>query len=709
MKRQLSIKATMVIVVIAILFVNTLTGVSTVASGAVGHSRAGIPTYVLYYFVETNSGNSGHLDSVYKRATYLVNVDSISANDGIEAWKVSHFSNGQAVFEIHSADGKRSQTMKYAAHNDKTADFTGPNYWDASGKEFIVYHDVRSSPSANFDYGYHGNCLDRDAVPISNDPFFKNNTGHSLELYYLDEEQYNELSRQLDMVAQAAVPKVIYNGQPLSFDTPPMIKDDRLLVPISPIATAMGAKVDWDPSTQTVNLTLGNTSVRLIIGDTTAYINDQPKQLDVPAQIIGERTLVPLGFISTGLGATVSWDGATQTASITYTPSITLKQTPSLSAPSDPELNALGPLKIDVRWKAVPGALEYHLYRCRQGDENKPPSEKWTYMRITRETSIIDEYQLTPQTGYYYAVAAVNDMKQEGTWSNSCRIVTQAEPNANSNLELKKSSLLKMDKVLYDKDRHPLIYAYNDEFIIDSLVAKPQAGGWLVSMNVFNQGYADGVLEVLEPNGEIKMGNFRLINGNRTPTNAVVAAKKDIEDTMNMLTDEYGGLDVRGDASPSTTKTPIESIFVPAGGSIRITKNPNTSATVVAINVATLGLQIVDEVPEAKTESIGISELAMKIRARQDFNKINQTFIAYLQNPNFDYNRIHDLIVNIFLDSYIEGISEHLSEKVESGGFLKKVTPLKWFSLGYSGMNVSGQIIDLVHERSHDSTIIIDS
>lgn len=117
--------------------------------------------------------------------------------------------------------------------------------------------------------------------------------------------------------------KVLFNGSELKLDNPPVLQYGRVLVPIRPIAEAMGAQVSWNPADQSVGLALGRTSVSLTIGSTTAYVNGQPKQLDVPAQIIDGSTLVPLRFVSEGLGAEVSWDPATRTASITYMAVIT--------------------------------------------------------------------------------------------------------------------------------------------------------------------------------------------------------------------------------------------------------------------------------------------------------------------------------------------------------------------------------------------------
>lgn len=113
-----------------------------------------------------------------------------------------------------------------------------------------------------------------------------------------------------------ATPQIILDGQALAFDVPPTIENDRTLVPLRAIFEALGAGVNWDGVTQTVTATKGTTEIRLAIGG-AAYKNGQPVNLDVPAKIISDRTMVPLRFVSEALGCQVSWDGATQTVTIT--------------------------------------------------------------------------------------------------------------------------------------------------------------------------------------------------------------------------------------------------------------------------------------------------------------------------------------------------------------------------------------------------------
>ncbi|NLC06560.1 MAG: hypothetical protein GX755_01105 [Syntrophomonadaceae bacterium] len=108
--------------------------------------------------------------------------------------------------------------------------------------------------------------------------------------------------------------RILFNGQPLVLDVPPINVDGRVLVPIRVIAEeVLKAQVSWDGQTNTATLELEGKTVTLRINDNRAYVNNQLVKLDVPAQIINGRTLVPLRFVGESLGAEVDWDGTTQT------------------------------------------------------------------------------------------------------------------------------------------------------------------------------------------------------------------------------------------------------------------------------------------------------------------------------------------------------------------------------------------------------------
>jgi len=137
--------------------------------------------------------------------------------------------------------------------------------------------------------------------------------------------------------AQTSAPavKVLVDGGPVAFDVPPMIASGRVLVPLRGVFQRLGAEVFWDSGTQTVTAGRGDTIITLRIGNTQAQINGQPTPMDVPAMLVGGRTLVPLRFISQALGAEVSWDETSATVKITSQAASTLP--PSQTYPPAPQ------------------------------------------------------------------------------------------------------------------------------------------------------------------------------------------------------------------------------------------------------------------------------------------------------------------------------------------------------------------------------------
>ncbi len=110
---------------------------------------------------------------------------------------------------------------------------------------------------------------------------------------------------------------VTINGNPVFFDQPPVLQNDRTLVPLRAIFESLGGTVDWDDPTQTVTSVKGSTTVKLTIGSNLLYVNGTPVELDVPAQLMGGRTLVPVRAVAESFRCHVDWDDTTQTVLIT--------------------------------------------------------------------------------------------------------------------------------------------------------------------------------------------------------------------------------------------------------------------------------------------------------------------------------------------------------------------------------------------------------
>jgi len=122
--------------------------------------------------------------------------------------------------------------------------------------------------------------------------------------------------------------RVVINGQEVAFtDQRPVIVDGRTLVPVRDVFEAIGFEVEWNYEISTALLTRGHLSIAITIGSpyfsAAVYSPYMPGHvvivpLDVPAQIIEGRTLLPLRALLEYIGYELDWDYATRTVIITY-------------------------------------------------------------------------------------------------------------------------------------------------------------------------------------------------------------------------------------------------------------------------------------------------------------------------------------------------------------------------------------------------------
>lgn len=150
--------------------------------------------------------------------------------------------------------------------------------------------------------------------------------------------------------------RVFVDNQPVYFDEPPVIAAGRVLVPLRGVFERLGAIVAWDPTTQTVLAQRGDTSIALRIGAPQAMVDGQPAPLDVPAMLVGGRTMVPLRFVSQALGAQVSWNAATATVAIASQTAVGVPPSQTYPAPQPAAATVTGTvLRVDAATQ--PGRL----------------------------------------------------------------------------------------------------------------------------------------------------------------------------------------------------------------------------------------------------------------------------------------------------------------------------------------------------------------
>lgn len=118
------------------------------------------------------------------------------------------------------------------------------------------------------------------------------------------------------------------DGEKVDFDVQPQIIDGRVMVPLRKIFETLGASVKWNDESQTVSARKSSKTVSMTVnsaeltvdrGDTDENGNavTDTSTLDVPAQVISDRVLVPVRAVSEAFGLEANWDNGTQTVEIT--------------------------------------------------------------------------------------------------------------------------------------------------------------------------------------------------------------------------------------------------------------------------------------------------------------------------------------------------------------------------------------------------------
>ena len=111
------------------------------------------------------------------------------------------------------------------------------------------------------------------------------------------------------------------NGAEVVFaDQRPTIVNDRTLVPVRGVFEHVGFEVDWDPVSRQAILKSDDYEVILTIGSAEFTTNGVVHTLDVPAQIINERTMLPIRAVLESVGYYVSWDDRNRAVLVSSAP-----------------------------------------------------------------------------------------------------------------------------------------------------------------------------------------------------------------------------------------------------------------------------------------------------------------------------------------------------------------------------------------------------
>ncbi|MEM3473546.1 MAG: stalk domain-containing protein [archaeon] len=263
-------------------------------------------------------------DNIGVTSLFIGSTKVSFAPDGTFAVNVE-LSEGENLIEVRAFDAAGNMSVRRitVVYEKKiytiTASASPGGSISPSGTVAVNYGDSKTfTITPNSGYKISNVKVDGVSVGVVSSYTFSNITSdHKIEATF--EKQIT----QTVIILKIGSSSFTVNGETKYLDSPPIIKNNRTLLPIRPIIESLGGSISWDPTLKKVEIFLGTNHLILQIGNANAYVNGSQKLIDtnnpsVYPEIINGRTMLPLRFVAENLGCSVEWDGTTKTITITY-------------------------------------------------------------------------------------------------------------------------------------------------------------------------------------------------------------------------------------------------------------------------------------------------------------------------------------------------------------------------------------------------------
>ncbi len=204
----------------------------------------------------------------------------------------------------------------------------GKSYSDITQKPFeISESEMDNQKTWHFDFP---KLVEARYVKISISSCFLGHAAADEIVFYETKESHENAEKELKekyvMTVGEKKITVLQNEEEsdITLDAAPFIDRGRTMIPLRGLTEAMGAEIAWDNDTRTITVAKDTNVITLQIMNTSVYVykyfDGEYKTirytLDVPPKIVGERTYIPIRFVSEHLGYDVLWNAETMEISV---------------------------------------------------------------------------------------------------------------------------------------------------------------------------------------------------------------------------------------------------------------------------------------------------------------------------------------------------------------------------------------------------------
>lgn len=121
-----------------------------------------------------------------------------------------------------------------------------------------------------------------------------------------------KISNINDILKNANPIVVVIEGKRVNLVQPPIIENQRTLVPLRGVFEYMYASVSWFEELQKIIIQKDDIFISTQINSKIVQVNENLLTMDIAPKIVNGYTMVPIRFISETLGMNVSWQNETR-------------------------------------------------------------------------------------------------------------------------------------------------------------------------------------------------------------------------------------------------------------------------------------------------------------------------------------------------------------------------------------------------------------
>lgn len=144
-----------------------------------------------------------------------------------------------------------------------------------------------------------------------------------------------EFAKNLPSVQVLELETIIAKGHKFNFNAPPVMKGENILMPVRAMAEAVGAELTWDAATKTATLTKASKIIKIHLDTNEVHVDGVKVEMTEAAFSMKGNMYVPLHFIANEFGFDVTWHKALKIAELTHKAPVTTPVTEESKAASE--------------------------------------------------------------------------------------------------------------------------------------------------------------------------------------------------------------------------------------------------------------------------------------------------------------------------------------------------------------------------------------